>query len=229
VQFLSAADLRDYMQQTTTTGRWTDAQLGSNIVAAQHYLQRETGRQFEPQQNTAKSFTSIGRAIINIPDLRNADSITKAGSALDSGSYDLLPDRMSSGVYTGLQLRVPDVWRGYGDWYKSDPLWWDKNLDRPNYAAGGSWTSDANDVVITGDWGYEGGIGWGVTPPTVPLPFDALHAIKVLASFYTLRPQSVLAGAQVTPEGALLTYQALPIEVRAFIEQWRLGEQAAAV
>jgi hypothetical protein len=61
------------------------------------------------------------------------------------------------------------------------------------------------------------------------MPDDVLHAVKVLASFYTLRPQSVLAGAQVTPEGALLSYRELPMEVRGFIDEWTLGEQAVAV
>jgi hypothetical protein len=193
--FLAVSEVRDYLQQTSTTGRFSDAQIGSNIKAAQGYLQRRTGRQFENQTATTKTFTTLNRAIVNIPD------------------------RMSSGVYTGIQFRVPYASGSY--WYKSDPLWWDRNLDRPNYAGGGIgyFSSEANDLTILGDWGYTGD----------GMPFDVLHAVKLLASFYTLRPQSVLAGASVTPEGALLTYRELPIEVRTFIEEWSLGEQAAVV
>ena len=111
--------------------------------------------------------------------------------------------------------------------HKSDPLWWDRNLDRPNYGGAGrqGYSSQPNDLVIVGDWGYNPQI-----PGTAPtMPDDMLHAVKVLASFYTLRPQSVLAGAQVTPEGALLTYRELPMEVRGFLEEWTLGEQAAVI
>lgn len=214
--FLAVSEVRDYLQQTSTTGRFSDAQIGSNIRAAQSYLQRRTGRQFENQTATTKTFTTLNRAIVNIPDLRTATTVTKTGSV--TTDYDLLPDRMSSGVYTGIQFRVPYV--SGGDWYKSDPLWWDKNLDRPNYAGGvGYFSSEPNDLTIEGDWGYTGD----------GMPYDVLHAVKLLASFYTLRPQSVLAGASVTPEGALLTYRELPIEVRTFIEEWSLGEQAAVV
>ena len=84
--FLLAADVRDYLQQTSTTGRFSDARLGSNINAATYALQRETGRQFLPQNATAKTFTSLNRAIVNIPDLRSASSVEKpSGSAIVAG------------------------------------------------------------------------------------------------------------------------------------------------
>jgi hypothetical protein len=222
VAFIAASDVRDYLQQPSTTGRFSDAQIGSNIRAASAYLQRKTGRQFEAQSSTTKTFTTLGRAIINIPELRNVGSVSKAGSAQTTDQYDLLPDRHTSGVYTGIQFRVP---YGGGMSYKSDPLWWDRNLDRPNYAGGGYYSSEPNDLVIVGDWGYNPQI-----PGTAPtMPDEILHAVKVLASYYTLRPQSVLAGAQVTPEGALLVYRELPVEVRLFLEEWTLGEQAAVI
>lgn len=223
--FLVAADVRGYLQQESTSGRFSDAQLGSNIASATAFLQRETGRQFLKQSATAKTFTTLNRAIMFIPDLQSVSGATKAGAAIVSGTdFDLLPDRMSTGIYTGIQFRVP-YGGGYGAWYKSDPLWWDKNLDRPNYAGGTGYgySSEPNDLVITGDWGYDD------TDGAIPLPFDAQHAIKVLAAFYTMRPQSVLAGAQVTPEGALLSYRELPMEVRMFVDAWRLGEQASVV
>lgn len=224
--FLVAADVRGYLQQDSTTGRFSDAQLGSNIAAATAFLQRETGRQFTKQDATSKTFTTLNRAIMYIPDLRSVTSATKGGTTVTSGTdFDLLPDRMSTGIYTGIQFRVPYGWGGYGTWYKSDPLWWDKNLDRPPWGSGVGYgySSEPNDLVITGDWGYDD------TNGTVPLPSDAQHAIKVLASFYTLRPQSVLAGAAVGPEGNFYSYRELPMEVRIFIDAWRLGEQASVV
>ena len=223
VAFIVASDVRDYLSTTGSTGRWSDAQIGSNIRAASAWLQRKTGRQFEAQDNTSKTFTTLGRAILNIPDLRAVDSVTKTSTALTADEYDLLPDRHTTGIYTGIQFRVP---YGAGWDYRSDSQWFDRNLDRPNYSGGlAGYASQPNDLVIVGDWGYNPQI-----PGTAPtMPDDILHAVKVLAAFYTLRPASVLAGAQVTPEGALLTYRELPVEVRIFLEEWTLGEQAAVI
>jgi hypothetical protein len=224
VAFIAASDVRAYLETTSTAGRFSDANIGSNIRAASAWLQRKTGRQFEAQDNTSKTFTTLGRAIINIPDLRAVDSVSKTSTTLTADEYDLLPDRHTSGIYTAIQFRVP---YGAGWDYRSDSSWFDRNLDRPNYSSGwhAGYASQPNDLVIVGDWGYNPQI-----PGTAPtMPDDILHAVKVLAAFYTLRPASVLAGAQVTPEGALLTYRELPVEVRIFLEEWTLGEQAAVI
>ncbi len=217
--FVTAAQVRDYMGQDATTGKWSDTVIGSNIRTASYNLQRWTGRQFEPQTATTKRFTTSGRANLPIPDLRTISSIQQNGSDLTADeSYWLTPDRMSVDVSTSLTLRVIDSYRG-GPWYLSDPLWWDKGLDLP---LGGAYSTIPGDLVITGDW------GWGTAAAT-EYPEPLLHATKVLASWYTVRPESVLADVKVTQDGAILSYRGLPQEVQDFVTDWRIGQSAVLV
>ena len=209
---ISENDVRTYLDISSTSGQFSNAVIGSNIRAAASFLQRETGRQFERQDATAKTFTTNGLAAIRVPDLRSVTSITQQGVALDANeSYYLLPDNM--GGYTGVQFR--SFGQGGTASYKSNPEWFDRNLDRDWNRYG--YTSLPNDLVITGNWGWD------------PYPYEFLHAVKVLAGFYTRRPASVLADASVTPEGTELRYSQLPVEVREFIRSWRLGAVLAAV
>ena len=218
--FVAASEVRDYMTITGTTGRYSDALISSNIRAASGFLQRSTGRQFELQSATTKTFTSWNRALLIIPDLQSATSVTKDGTALTADeTYHLLPDRHAQQIHTGIQFRVP-FQNQDGPWYLHAADWWDRGLD---WQKRGYYTSEPNDLVIVGTWGYN------VDGTSPGLPDELLHATKILAAFYTVRPDSVLADVSVTPEGIARTYRSLPHEVRAFIEEWSLGEQAVAV
>ena len=219
--FVSAAEIRDSLglDGTYASGPYSDTNIGSNIRAATSYLERKTGRQFTKQDDTAKTFTTHNRAALTIPDLQSVSSVTENGTALVANeSYFLIPDRMSSGIFTAIAFRVPSQRRD-GPEYLHNPEWWDRGLDWRRY---GPYESEHNDVVVTGDWGYDEVAG-------LLLPEDAKHAIKVLSQFYTKRVDSVLSGFSVTPEGAVLSYRELPMEVRQFIEEWTLGEQVTAV
>jgi hypothetical protein len=219
--FVTADQIRDSLGLTGTysAGPYSDTTIGSNIRAATAYLERKTGRQFTKQESYAKTFTSHNRAAFTIPDLQSASSVTENGAALVADeSYYLIPDRTSSGVYTAIAFRVASQRRD-GPEYLHNPEWWDRGLDWRHY---GPYESEHNDIVVTGDWGYDEVSG-------LLLPEDAKHAIKILSSFYTKRPDSVLSNVAVTPEGAVLTYRELPMEVRQFIEEWTLGEQVTAV
>lgn len=211
--FVTAADVRGYLNIEGSTKNYSTGNLESNIRAASSFLQRETNRQFEAQTGTTKTFSTDGKAYITIPDLRTVTSATLQGVALTANTtYWLHPDRVSSGVYTGLQVRA----FGSRGSYLSNPEWFDRNLD--TYARKGwDYSTLPNDLVIVGDWGY------------TSYPDELMHATKVLAGFYSKRPDSVLANAQVTPEGALLSYSDLPLEVGAFIRSWRLGESVALI
>lgn len=210
--FAVASQVRDYLNEQGLTGAWSDEQISSNIRTASANLQRWTRRQFEAETAT-KRFTTYGRAILVIPDLRTATSVSKDGAALVADeSYWLVPDRYDQTVHVGVQLRVIDRYTDQR-WYLSDPNWWDKGLD--------SWSRDysslPNDLSITGAWGWE------------PVPDPVQHAAKVLAGWYTLRPSSLLADVRVTSEGAILAYRSLPHEVTDFVTDWTLGEQAVVV
>ena len=212
--FITASALRAYLELNAvpSSSKYDDGTLGSNIRAASSFLQRRTGRQFENQTSTTKLFTTHGRASIALPGLRTASSVSLQGSALTADqTYWLQPDSQQSGLYTGIAFRA------YGrSSYLSSPDWFDRNLDRLWERYGGYY-SLPNDLSITGDWGY--------TDP----PDELMHATKVLAAYYTKRPDSVLASVATTVEGTTLDYSSLPPEVTEFIAGWSIGEQVVTV
>jgi len=211
--FVIPSQVRDYLNEQALTGSWSDAQIGSNIRAASANLQRWTGRQFEAQTAASKTFTTNGQAVIHIPDVRSVSSVSSHGSPLtvDEG-YWLVPDRYDQSVAIGMTFRV--VNSGQDPlWYLHDSQWWDKGLDLYHR----SWASSPNDLVVVGDWGWD------------PLPEPLLHATKVLAGYYTLRPASILADVRITEGGAILSYRSLPQEVQDFVTDWRIGPMAVMI
>ena len=214
--FITASALRAYLElnSVSSSSKYDDSTLGSNIRAASAFLQRRTGRQFADQTAT-KLFTTQGRTAITIPGLRSATTVTLQSTALTAEStYWLLPDAQQTGLYTGI------AFRGFGSRsYLSNPEWFDRNLDRQWDRYGGFY-SLPNDLSIAGTWGYT----------DANLPEALLHATKVLAAFYTKRPDSVLASVATTVEGTTLDYSSLPPEVQAFIDDWKLaGDQVVSV
>jgi hypothetical protein len=210
MEFVTPQDVRDYLRMDGVDGddlRYGDRQLGSNIRAASSFLQRTTRRQFEPQTATTKRFTSNGRVVVPIPDLRAATSVTLQDAPLDaSETYWLIPDPIAPEVYTGVQVRA------FGGNYRANPQWFDRNLDR-DWRRGLYTTSLPGDLVIVGNWGHD------------PYPEDLLMATKVLAAWYTKRPEAVLANVRITPEGSELQYGEMPPEVTHFLGTWTLAEQ----
>ena len=216
-EFVTVANVKDYLQATGTTGQWSSAVIGSNITAASADLQRWTNRQFEPQgSNTAvtKRFTTNGAAFMVIPDLRSATSVTLQGTTLEDGStYHLIPDKYNSGVFTGIQFRA------FGRYdYRGNPDWFDRNLDSWRWQYSGGSYSLPNDLTITGAWGW------------VPLPDSLLHATTVLAGYYVLRSDALLSGAiNRLQEGIIFDLSQLPVEVQNFVREWKLSDQMATV
>lgn len=203
--FVIASNVRTYAGIDSINHPWSEANLGSNILAASAFLQRATGRQFEAQTGVTKKFTTNGGSYLTLPDLRTATTVTLSGSTLTADSdYYLIPDHLQTGVYIGIQFR-PFGGRGG---YRSFPDWFDTNKDAwwwPRY------TSDPNDLSIAGDWGHS------------PLPDELLHATKALALWYTKRPDASLSNTLQTPEGNVLDLSNLPGEVAEFIRTWRIG------
>ena len=112
---------------------------------------------------------------------------------------------------------------GSRPWWLADAGWFDKAMDSPyypgNYGGGYAYTSMPNDLQIVGQAGYASGSE----------PDAWLHAVKVLAGYYTMRPSSILADSAITPQGGVLTYSQMPAEVRDFVGSWRAGQEAASV
>ena len=215
--------VREYMElnnPNTTSSKYSDTTIGSNIRAAAWMLARATGRVFSDETAT-KRFTTNGNAFVAIPGLRTATSVTLQGSALTADStYYLIPDSQQTGVYTGIQFRA---FQSGGDrWWLHNPEWFDRNLDSPYHPAnrGGGYTSLPNDLVIAGAWGY-------ASYASTPEPF--LHAQKVLAGWMTKRPDAILSGAISTPDGNIFNLSDFPVEVRAFIEEWKVSSWVASM
>lgn len=219
---VTAAAVREYLELNTTpsSSKYSDATLGSNIRAAQAALERATGRVFEDVTAT-KVFTTNGAAFVPIPGLRTATTVTRQGATLVAdSSYWLIPDLQQTGVYVGIQFRAFGSHRqGEGPWWLSNPEWFERNLDSPYYPGNyGGPTSLPNDLSIAGDW------GWATNGEPEPV----LHAVKVLAAYYTKRPDALLSGSLVTPDGNFVSLEALPVEVGAFVAEWRVGSYVQA-
>lgn len=209
--FVNASNVRAYAGIDGLVAPWGEDNLASNIRAASAFLEKRTGRQFELQVGATKKFTTNGEAFVALPGLRTATSVTLASSALEAdNTYHLIPDTQQTGSYIGIQFRP----FGRGGSYRSWPDWFDTNKDR---RWGVGFTSDPNDLVIVGDWGYD------------PIPEEMMHATKVLAAWFTRRPDALLGGVSVTAGGTEVDLGALPAEVRLFIEEWKIGRAVASV
>lgn len=232
---ISTTAVRDYLDLNTpgSSSKYTDGTIGSNIRAATSFLEHKTGRVLAQRDAMTFAATSMLAAIVPIPGFRTFTSVTWGGSVQtvgypgnDAGAsvwalLESIPG-VSNPLYIGLQFRQFRV-QGSGPWYLSDPLWFDKNLDSPyhpgNFASGYAGTSSPNDLVVIGNAGYLVGTE----------PEDVLHAVKVLAAFYTMRPASILADVAITPAGGVLNYAQLPAEVRDFLADWTIGRQMVSI
>ena len=215
-QFATAQELRDFLDIASTTGRATTANLNLLLTAASDFMERATGRIITSSaSNTVRTFSTDGRDAITIPDLRTVSNITQQGSALSADStYYLLPSRQQpeagSTVYTGVQLRA------FGTYdYRSNPEWFDRNLDSPYWSMRRNGLP--NDLIITGLWGW------------TSVPSQWKFTSLILAGFYYKRPDSLLANTAVTPDGNLLDFGVLPLEVTSHIDQWRLTDHVATL
>ena len=222
-EFVTAADVRGYLNTAVMTGQFSNESLGSNVRAASGYLQSRTGRQFAPLATTTKLFTTEGRTYLTIPDLRTTTSVTLNGVALVANTgYYLIPDRQNPTIFTGIQFRAFNPPGAPGgrkqNWWHGHPDWFDRGYDLPNRRGWADESSLPNDLAIgPGEWGWN------------PYPDELLHATKVLAAFYAKRPDSVLADVEITPEGGARYFRGLPLEIREFITDWALGEQVVSV
>jgi hypothetical protein len=214
-QFATAAELRSYMDISSTTGRASDTNLNLFLQAASDFLERATGRIITASaSNTSRTFSTFGAAAITIPDLRTVSSVTLQDTSLVADStYHLIPSRQQpvagDTIFTGVQFHAYNRWD-----YRSNPEWFDRNLDNWKWPGG---YALPNDLVITGLW------GWTSTPPQWKL------ATLVLAGYEYKRPDSLLANVAITPEGSTLSYGQMPPEVKELIDQWRLSEVAISV
>lgn len=210
-QFATAAELRDFMEVSGTTGRKSDTNLNLILQNASDWLERRTGRIITASaSNTTRYFSSNNAPSVVIPDLRAVTSVTLQSATLTADqSYWLIPSSQAPDVYTGLQLRPFGLGRGYPS-YLANPEWFDRNLDSP---LAQHWGSTPNDLEITGLW------GWTTTPPSWKL------ATLALAAYTYHHADALFASARATPEGNLLDMSDFPSEVKAHIHEWEIGTE----
>ena len=213
-QFATAIQLRTYLDTSKATGRYTTENLDFLLETASNQLERATGRLISASaSNTAKTFTTAGRAVITIPDLRTASSVTIAGATLTADeSYWLIPSAQANDIYTGVQVRPFQGPGTGGKSYLAYPEWYDRGLDSPLFGAGFD-RSLPNDLVITGLW------GWTTVPNSWRL------AAMALAGYYLKHADALNVGSGTTAEELVLDFSEFPSEVRQHIKDWQLGEQ----
>ena len=233
---VTPGQVRAYLElnSPSTSSRYSDETIGSNIRAAQSDLEAATKRFLYDHPSITWATTTMLQAQVTLPGFRSIASATWGGAALSvavPGDGNTSPSawglwESSPGVeerlIVALQFRA---WRVDNDmpWYYADRDWWDKSLDNPfypgNYGGGYAWTSMPNDLVIVGDGGY--------TPGSEP---EAVKdAVKIYAAWKTMRPAGLLGGLAVTPQGNTVDYTSLPAEVVDFIADWSIGPQVASM
>jgi len=224
------------LNSPSTSSRYSDETIGSNIKAAQSDLEAATHRFLYDHPNVTWATTTMLQAQVALPGFRSIASATWGGATL---SVALPGDGNTSPSAWGLWEAAPGIpddqrlvvglqfraWRVDNDmpWYLADRLWWDKALDSPfypgNYGGGYAWTSMPNDLVIVGDGGYEAGNE----------PEAVKDVVKIYAAWKTMRPSGLLGGIAVTPQGNTVDYTNLPAEVVDFIADWKIGPQVASM
>lgn len=213
--FCSVASVREYMRlnSASSDSAYSDDTINSNIRAAAYLMMKKTGRIFQDTTVSLK-YTTNGKPYIPLPGMRSVSSVTQQGTALVADStYYLIPDPMQSGLYTAIQLRGFGAARSDGPWYLHNPEWFDRDLDNPRYFPQGQWTSLPNDLVVAGSAGYL----------DADMPETVRHVNKVLAVFFTKRPDAILSGAVSTPDGSSFDLSGYPIEFQDFVREWKVG------
>ena len=207
----TSSDLKSYLGLTTTTDDTLIAQL---IPIGLGMAERDTGRTFASGSNTTRTYSSNGDALIAIHDRPMTDPsrvITWQGATLVEGTNAwFLPDRRDPNISTTLQIRQFDT--GQWDWYKADPQWFDKNLDRRRYPLG-----TPLDISITGIIGH-------------PFPRNEVSgAILILDAFLYWRAKSGASGSAYDLSGDAVSLAETPPEYQDFVRTWRVRTAVAGV
>lgn len=234
---VTPGQVRDYLQLNSpgTTSRYSDDSIGSNIKAAQSYLESECHRFFYDHPAVTWARTTLLAAQVDIPGFRTFTSVQWGGVTLSVavpgdgntspsawGLWEQTPGLDDTRLVIALQFRP---WRVDNErpWYMADRNWWDKALDSPffpgNFGGGYAWTSMPNDLVIVGDGGYAAGNE----------PWMLRQAVKELASWFTMKPAGLFAEMAATPGGGSIPYQDFPPFVVDFIMDNKIGQQVASV
>lgn len=196
------------------TGSQDDVRIASAASNASIMAERDTGRTFAVTSNTTRVYSSDGQASLVIHDRPYSDptrTVTLNGATMTEGdSVWFLPDRRDPDATATIQLRHYDY--GRPDWYKVDPMWFDRNLDTRKWTLG-----QPNDLVITGVVGH----------PAVPL--DVHQAVLELAAYLYWRERSGASGFVTTPQGDQVELGSdYPEAYQQMVRDWRIVTAVSA-
>jgi hypothetical protein len=201
---VSLDELKSYLG---VTGNQDDVRIASAASNASAMAERDTGRIFAVASNVTTRYSTDGQASLVIHDRPYSDAartVTLSGATVTEGSgVWFLPDRRNPDVSATVQLRHFDM--GRPDWYKADPMWWDKNLDHPR-----TYGSEPNDLVITGVVGHPN------------LPDDVHQGVLELAAFLYWNEKSGASGFVQTPQGDQVELGEYPESYQRLVRNWRI-------
>ena len=207
---VSLDELKTYLKITGTSD---DVLLASVASNASITAERDTSRIFAVTSNVRYTYSTDAQSAITIHDRPYNDAtrtVTWNGVTLtENTGYWLLQDRRNPEVSTVIQLRYFDR---TGQWYKADPMWWDKNLDMLDRRG-----AAPNDLVIEGTVGH----------PTTPL--DVKQAVTELAAAMFWKAKSGASGVVFTANGEQLTVAELEDRYQRFVNNWRIRTAVAAI
>ena len=205
--------LDELKQYLGITGTADDLLLASIASNATETAQRDTSRIFAVSSNVTHRYSTDGQSAITIHDRPYFDStrtVTWIGAVqTEEEGYWLLPDRRNPDTSHTIQLRHFDR---TGTWYKADPGWFDKNLDKIDGRG-----STPNDLVISGTVGH----------PVIPR--DVKHAVTVLAALMFWDAKSGGSGVVQSPTGEQVDLAALQDIYARFVQNWRIRTAVAVV
>lgn len=206
----SVTDVKTYLGLTTTGD---DAIITERLATAIGMAERDTGRTIASGSNSVTRYSSNGDSVLQIHDRPYTDgsrTVTWNGVSMVEGTNVwFLPDRRDQNITASLQIRF---FNQTGEWYKTDPYWWDKNLDRRGFGA-----SLPNDIVVSGIIG-------------MPFPkSDITGAILVLTAFLYWRAKSGASGTAYDITGDSFSLAETPPEYQRFVADWRVRSAVAKV
>jgi len=207
----SLADVKTYLG---LTGTQDDALITSLLPFGVARAEHDTSRTFSSSSNVTTRYSTDGQATLVIHDRPYVDAsrtVQWLGVTMTEGTNVwFLPDRRDQNITTTIQMRYFDV--GTANWYKVDPQWWDKNLDR-RWIVGGA----PNDLVIAGIIG-------------MPFPdAEATGAITVLDAWLYWRAKSGASGTVYTPTGDPIALTDTPAIYQDFVRNWTIRTAVASV
>ena len=207
---VTLTELKAYLKITGTSD---DALLASVASNASITAERDTSRIFAVTSNVTHFYSTDAAASVTIHDRPFSDAtrvVTWNGVTLvENTGYWMLQDRRNPDVSTTIQLRHYDR---SGQWYKADPMWWDKNLDALDRRG-----AVPNDLQITGTVGH----------PATPL--DVKQAVTELAAAMFWKAKSGASGVVFTGTGEQVTVAELEDRYARFVANWRIRTAVTAI